>query len=79
MPMIGLELVEFFKNDNDRAIKWFSRIIHYNRRKCFFTFNDQSFMTTIEEICEQTDQQEKGIFIIYDEFGRFLQTLSEVK
>ncbi len=68
------------QNENDGAITWFRDIYPLlTGGNVFSSFSDHSFMTTIEEIFEQTEQQGKGIFIIYDEFGRFLQTLPENK
>ena len=42
----------------------------------FNYFNHDNFISQLEQIFEQLDAQGYGIVYIYDEFGRFLQTLS---
>lgn len=74
------EYLTCIKSEDNDAINWFVGIYPLlTGGNTFDSFSDQSFMAAIEQIFEQTEKQGKGIFIIYDEFGRFLQTLPENK
>ena len=45
----------------------------------FNYFNNNNFISQIEQILEQLKENGLGLVFIYDEFGRFLQTLPEDK
>lgn len=45
----------------------------------FSYFNNNNFISQLEQIFEQLKEKGYGIVFIYDEFGRFLQTLPEDK
>ncbi|MDC7797573.1 hypothetical protein PQS34_15930 [Bacillus altitudinis] len=65
------------KNQNEDEIKYFSLLYPSLTSGAVFEMDyDESFMTQIEYIIELLNKQNLGVFIVHDEFGRFLQGLS---
>lgn len=65
---------------NEETIELFERI--YSQLSAGATFNyanNENFILEVENILHQLKEQGYGLIFIYDEFGRFLQTLPEDK
>lgn len=64
------------ENVNERAIDWFKKIYPTLTSGSKLNLNfDKDLITQLEYITEELRVRNLGLFIIYDEFGRFLQTL----
>lgn len=70
-------LIELIKSNNDEAIDWFIKIYPSITGRTFSNFANINVISVLEEVTDVLEKKNKGLFIIYDEFGRYLQTLSE--
>lgn len=77
----NLDEFKYLVSSKDKdAINWFIETYpSLTGGNVYSTLGDKSFMAVIEEVFEQLEKMDLGIFLIYDEFGRFLQTLPENK
>ncbi|CAG9610632.1 hypothetical protein [Pseudoneobacillus rhizosphaerae] len=69
--------IDEIKNQNEDEIKFFNDI--YPTLTSGSTFDvgfNESFLTQMEHITKVLDQNNLGLIIVHDEFGRFLQGLS---
>jgi hypothetical protein len=63
---------------DQNTIQWFNNVYPLlTSGSEFFVDHRDNFIEQIQYIIEQLEVRNKGIFIIYDEFGRFLQTLEK--
>lgn len=61
---------------DQKTIQWFSEIYPLLTSGAEFVANYRdNFIEQLKHVIEQLEKRNIGIFIIYDEFGRFLQTL----
>lgn len=68
------------KKQDENEIKYFSDIYpHLTRGATFEIDYDHSFISQIEFLVDVLEKNNLGIFIVYDEFARFLQGLSGSK
>lgn len=68
------------KRQNETEIRYFSKVYPLLTAGASFDIDyDHSFMSQMEYISSILQENNLGIFIVYDEFARFLQGLSNVK
>ncbi|ARK22059.1 hypothetical protein [Sporosarcina ureae] len=68
--------LDLFVLEMNHELEWFKEI--YPRLTAGATYkadNSQLFLEKIEALLEILEEKNIGIFLVYDEFGRFLQTL----
>lgn len=68
------------ENYNDYAIQWFKTV--YPKLTSGSQLNvsyDHDFVTQLNHILDELNQLGFGMFLVYDEFGRFLQTLGSAE
>lgn len=72
---LDLWMTDLMSYDQE-AIRWFSEIYPLLTSGSEFVANYRDgFIEQLQHVLEQLEKRNMGIFIVYDEFGRFLQTL----
>lgn len=72
---LDLWMTNLMSYDQD-TVRWFIDIYPSLTSGSKFIINDHgSFIEQLQYVIKQLERHNKGIFIVYDEFGRFLQTL----
>jgi hypothetical protein len=67
-----IELLNF----NEKEIEWFKNIYPLLTSGAEFVSDfEEEFIFQIQYVLKELEKQDKGLFIVYDEFGRFLQNI----
>lgn len=75
-----IQWVEEIKNQNETEIKYFSEMYPFLTAGASFDIDyDHSFLSQMEYLATVLQENNLGIFIVYDEFARFLQGLNATK
>lgn len=68
--------LEIFERNSTRELSWFKNVYpQFTAGAEYKVDNSKLFVEKMEKLIKILERENIGIFIVYDEFGRFLQTL----